>query len=239
MSTTTIPFQNRTGFFPGADSASRTLITSDFDYIDLTAIDSDGGLREAYRIWWFLEQLSFVPSGTVTLSPASQTFSRTFRAPDSIDVASSFPDGYVSGSIVGTISQLSLSTSTLQPALRGGAINSVGQVFADVLQYDQGYEISVNESEDARVRLIVINMSGQWRLYYRFYFIINARRSSPIGTGSLTIANPALSEATPIISTGTVEVAGYDLNWEAYVSGPSGTTGSGAGLSCTTTEWTF
>lgn len=236
MSAASIPFINRTGFFPGARPRTVPGLTADF--INLTAYDGDGGLREAMRLWWCLEQVEFTPSGTVTFTPSSRSFSKVFRAPDSFDVAGS--NGSITGSMVASTSLtgLTLATTTKEPALR--TVSSEIGLFYDLLNYHQTwlYVPSPNTELEAGSAIFRIqNVSGQWRLYYEFSFQITTTRTTPsLAQGSLFITNPSNSQ--PPIATGTMTVAGYSLSWSAFTT-PSGATASGVGLSATSVEWTF
>lgn len=231
MSTSTIPLLFRNGFFPGSYPFSTTALST-FNYIDLTSIDGDYGLREAYRIWWQLEQFTFVPNGTVTINGTSRSFSKQFRAPDSLDTESSVICD-VSGSI--SASQTSIgAVSPKEPAFRAGLSN--GQFISLVCQYKQVWVYDANDAESAEIKLHIIYVSGQWRLYYSFYFEVQTTGTG-LQIGTLYITNPLIS-SEPAVNTGTFSFLGYSLDWKSFSNG-SGASISGESLSASSVEWTF
>lgn len=230
MSVSTTPLLHR-GFFPGATNQAAT--TTGYDFVNLTSIDGDNGLREAYRIWWLTEQITFTPAGTVTIGAASRSFTKAFRAPDSLDTGLS-AICTVSGSIVGNdISGGPVSPK--EPAFRSGRVLS-GLFLPQLLEYEQVFVYGGNDSESADTGILVLSVSGQWRMYYRLFFRVETRDVSP-PTGQLIIVNPSAS-AVPAVNTGTVSLFGYSLDWKSYTSG-TGASSSGAGLSAASVEWTF
>jgi hypothetical protein len=232
MSTAT-PFLYREGFFPASDYGSSSL--DGWDYVTLTQTDSDLGLREAMRIWWMLEQVTVTPSGSVTLRGITQSFSKVYRAPDCLDIASSGASSYLRGAICASLIGATLNTPIQQPVNRvvlragNGGLGSVlghRQIFA---------------AEEGNTDLRVTFIGGEWRLYYRFLFLVVVEVTSPASLAALLIQNPARSAIgyNPLGITGSNTVAGYSLNWSAFSREDPAATFSGVGLSASSVEWTF
>jgi hypothetical protein len=232
MSTATIPLLNRPGFFPGALSTAIGL--SSHDYVDLTSIDGDSGLREAYRIWWLLEQVTFVFTGTINDGAVSRSFSKQFRAPDSLDTGTSVTNT-VGGSIVGTDTSGG-PVPPSEPAFRS-ALQTSSILNSTVVNYSQGWNYPPNdEQETGTISLIIQLVSGQWRLYYKFQGAITARDPF-LDNAVLRIENPSY-DGISAVKTGTASLLGYTINWKSYING-SAASSSGEGLSCSTVEWSY
>lgn len=228
MSTATLPFSCRSGALPRVIGAMSS--ASSFNYVDLDEVDSDEGLSEAMRIYYCLERLSFTPSGTVTedANPTNTfTYGTIFTAP--LPVTTNLTAYLIRGSIVAndtSTSSSSTSLASLEPAFRMGAQTRVDG--AEAIRARWNY-LTGTDNEDGSLDLAISYVVGVgWRLYYAFSFE---------GEGPIAITNPAWFPASTPDSTGTVDVLGYDLNFSVF--SVWGYTVTGAGLTCTATEWTF
>jgi len=240
MSTATIPFQFRNGFLP--DSAGGSVGVY-FNYVDLTSIDGDNGLREAARIWWALERIKMTPSGTVTMGSDSITFEHEYQAPDALDTsASDFYYVSQSGSICASSSSIG-STTTKEPAFRSAKTYSNDLIPCDFIQGFDTRTTPYYRYEYCRFKFYVYFTGTKWRLYYQFSFYVTSSQSSYFS--QLGICNPAINLGSiiadsTIYASGSFLLFGYTINWNAgYYSDYPSSIFSGAGLSCTTTEWTF
>jgi hypothetical protein len=230
MSTATIPFTFRNGYFPGIADGS---IPSGYGSVDLTSIGGDAGLSEAIRIWWMAERITFTPSGTATAGTATATFAEVFQAPDALNTGSSSTG--VKGSIAASNSFISFPASTKEPALRG----IIGSTYSliDAAYLDQNFVTDPDDQEGGRFVFSIKYDGSKWVLYYTFGFY--KTNYSGVNAASIAIeSNPAIATGTAG-PTGTVDFFGYSLAWNsAYIVRPSGSA-SGIGLALSYDEWTL
>jgi hypothetical protein len=237
VSTTTIPFSARFGFFPFIIGAAPSPNASLYDSIDLTPVSTDAGLREAMRIYYMLERLEIIPSGssTETATSETQSFVSSFITPlpdTSILKAGTF---FFQGILTGSRTTIVNSTSqpSAQPAFRviGTSSGSIPNAL-EILRSGAANEevISDPNPEIFSVDLRLGFDGSVWKLYYRF----------ELTRFGLQIANPArvasMSGGAPNAS-GTSSLLGYSLDWQSFVR--DGFTATGEGLSMNATEWTF
>jgi hypothetical protein len=244
MSTATIPFSNRPGFFPGALSEEPSSKIQ-YDYIVLDETDGDAGLREAMRIWWMIERFTMTPAGTLNTSTKSRSFARVYQLPNCLGV----PDqssGSARGSILARTSGGSLSSLVpVEPARRSAC--SVNQVFSSVYNYFQFFDEGSPEGfEQGQNALYILFESGEWRLYYRFQYNIGSYEPSPdpldppVVVG-LFINNNALFSGTPL-GSGSFSFLGYTFPYVYYAASADMSyfdSATGVGLSASDVEWTF
>ena len=222
MSVSSIPFQLRRGGLPFC--SSELVVPSDiaqYDYVDLTAVGGDGGYAEAVRVFWLLESLVFSPSGTatsVTTPFPTNTFTKTFSYPT--PAATDLSSFSISGVMVDT----PVTPVTRQPALRVCSSDAQMLYPGSIITY-----VVSGQIQYSLVSFLLLYVSSSWRLYYRFTFGFDTSFFA-------AITNPA-NVPYPVSSTGTMSVAGYTLNWTG--SNSAAWTFTGAGLTASTTFWSF
>lgn len=233
MSTATKPFQLRNGFFP-----SCTTRAASSDYVVLNGIDSDNGLREAMRLFFFSERVTIVPSGTLTVldfgTPvATDSFSQTFRFPDLISPTTG--DG-IYGSIVGGNPGNNNAISTVEPAFR--ACSGLTEWVVDYVQDYNDTTPFPRTEEHGIFRAEVAFQGGEWRLYFRFIFSLQLERAAYFGRLFLDSQN--IMGTAP---AGNIIFFGYSLPYYTYTTVSNAirysATTSGVSISATTEEWTF
>ncbi len=225
MSSATIPFQLRRGLLPFcADDAVPP--SGAYDYVALTPTSGDAGFSQAIQLWWFIERLTFTPTGTCTRIGLGNTvtFTKTMSAPlpDTTDLGSFV----VRGAVTGNVNVSSTSFVFTEPAYRicDTDVLGTGPAMLYEAQTNYGYGTS---AEFLTASFHLVFESGEWRLYYKFSFYAFA--SGPGLTAELLIGNPAL--ATGAGTTGTFTLFGLTLNWAARYD-PSAVV-SGIGLTAT------
>jgi len=220
MSTATIPFLNRAGFFPFCAEDSPPVTDPLYDAVDFSG--SGDGFAEASNAFWLLEALSFTPTGTGSAGPFSFGTALAIPTPSTTSMVSYSLSGILglqtfgSGVITTTRSNQpqvriclneSIVTADASYALGGGGGGDNTYLIRFVIGYDTG--------------------TSKWRLYYRMSFSLN---------GGYSIQNPNGRSTGTIAATGTVSALGMALNWDARL-----TTGTftGTGISISTTNWTY
>jgi hypothetical protein len=235
MSTATIPFTFRNGFFPGlADFSPNPAYGS----VNLTATDGDAGLREAIRIWWNLERITFTPSGTATGGAVVASFSKVFKAPDANDTGTA-TFTQILGSIVASNTNVTIPATTKEPALRGiigpGTPTQFSIVSAVNFNQSFDYSILVDDQENGRFDFVVYYNGSQWVLYYKFDFI---RVKGGTDLAELIIVNDPEVATGTAGPTGTVNFFGYSLAWNSGYNAFASGSVSGVGLTLSFDEWT-
>jgi hypothetical protein len=232
MSTATIPFLLPRETFP----FYRNFAETDYDEITLSVIDSDAGLREAIRLFWATERVTFTPAGTVTVTSGTVGWDKVFRAPDMIGTPP-----ILGSRLKGTVSALSSfnfsgSATTAQPALRA----RVDLVEAPIVESYQEYfdEPSVDSTviQSGKLLFYVHYTGSVWKLRYKIDFYYEYFNNiTPTESPVISIQNPAQMPSSD--GSGTFLFMGYALNynWSHYNDG----TPSGVGISCATEEWSF
>jgi hypothetical protein len=206
-----------------------------YDYVTLTASGGDEGLAEAMRLWWNLESVSLTPTGymeRIANYPAggSREFSGVYgTTPD--------PANYsyrVRGSVTAGTDQYGTGPTVVQPKERVcTAFNS--DTFKPLVvnvaqQFPEFYPAS---SESGYFIFQIAYVDSQWRLYYKFSFFIYDDRH----VVSADIGNPAYAHRSyPDTETGTFDIFGYTLDWEARIKAD---TYSDFGLSATSSFFTY
>ena len=225
MSTATIPFIARSGAMQGARDAAGSYS----GFVSLTPIDSDVGLAEACRLYWLFESISFVPAGTVTFGAGTNTFSKTISAP----VTTGSPDSAVSNGIAVTAGT---PETTKEPAYRCDDTSNT-----DIIDLTQSWNIPTLSQEQGTFKFNLYFVSGEWRLYYTFAFEISAYDPDEDVAKKLLInSNSTPSGDSVALSDGTFSLFGYTIPWYAYKEDADPLlSASGAGLSCSTVEWSF
>lgn len=232
MSTATIPFTHRNGFFPFC-SGSTTLPTNgvpgyNYDSVDFTASGGDEGFAQAFKFFWMLERLQFTPTGTTTIGADTASFTKVFSGP--------LPD--TSNLLVFRLSGAYVGFSVVANnggGLSGSVFTSTSQAFVEpVLRVCQSsycaaaqflYDLAADQT--ATYEFWIVYESSKWRLYYRFNF----------GNSLASITNSANTGAL-VITTGTMTIDGLSLGWVANSSSVA-SIDSGYGLSGSATFLTF
>ncbi len=212
MSTATIPFLCRRGFLPFCPREA-TIPVSGYDYVSITD-------EQAIQLFWMLEQVTFVPTGSV--SPSGYSFTKSFSSPG--PNTTGLTNFNVDGAVVAGEFSTSASTPSVQPANK---VCSDGELITTNAMYSSGAY-----SERFSVSLYLAYSSG-WRLYYKFSFSFASFRYeilNPSGT-------PGAAGLAVFDTSGTLSLLGLTLSWSGYVE--LGYTASGVGLSASSVNWTF
>lgn len=183
-----------------------------FDYVELTG--SDGGLAEAMRIWWNLENINY-----------STTFG-DFELED-LGNPSYVPDDIVGGSVVASAPYTPTSLTTAAAPSQRVCYSSGSWGFSYALVF-RGIWIRPTGS-GAVIIFIANDGAGQWRMYYSFAFR-NAADSA-------IITMPSQPQPWPSVDSGTADLFGYSVDWECFADTGSGVTS--ASLSISSTFFTY
>lgn len=193
---------------------------------------------EAIRLYWMLERLSFAPTGTAThvATATAKSFSKTFSGPlpDTADLVS-FGMG---GSVVGGAGFSSTTQPFVEPAVRVCPDSSPGSIYQNTTTYQTGSGATLS-GEGAEPISMFLAYVGEWRLYYRFVFIVRAQVSG-VGFVELgRICNDADISAGAVVASGNFSLFGLTIPWDAKVPSSPTYSFTGAGLLCSETFLSF
>jgi len=212
--------------------SSAPLPAGDYDYVALDETGGDKGLAEARRLWWLLESIQFIPTGTLTYltpPPESTSFSRALILPLPIQDAE-FDAFTFSGVMAQNGASINPDAAATEPDDRVSGFTSDKVIGVGTAIY-LGDE--ANESLTAGFALAFDFTSQRWRLYYRFTLDHSGAEASAI-----VIKNPnGAFTGGSIEATGTATIAGYELEWEARLVGTA--MGSGYGITGSLSFYSF
>jgi len=181
----------------------------EMDYVVFNDM-GDSGLAEAMAFFWNCESVEFTPVGAVS-APTADSFEHIYTSP--------LPDqtgltGYEA--IWGGIQNDDPDEPAIQPNARVcSGDNSLAEktvAFYMLTTYARTFPLG----EGAQVFLFIRYVSGEWRLYYQFWFGAGPSRAIILCNPTYGAVNLSPSEYTPDI-TGTVTVFGKTLDWESYI----------------------